>query len=217
MMDTFDTAAPDLVGKKALITGGTGGLGPAVVTEARRRGALVTLSSVDATDEAAVAATISAIGDLQILIHLVGGYAMGPTATFDLAAYHKQIEINLTTTFVLCKHALAAMQRGGYGRIVTVGSRTAVEGGAKQAAYAAAKAGVIALTRAIADETKGTNVTANCVVPSMIDTPANRGAMPKADTARWVTPEALAGVICFLAGEAAGRLRGAAIPVYGDL
>jgi NAD(P)-dependent dehydrogenase (short-subunit alcohol dehydrogenase family) len=216
-MEPFDAARPDLANRKAFITGGTGGLGPAVVAEARRRGALVTLSSVDALDEKAVAAAIETIGDLAILIHLVGGFGMGPTAEFTLADYEKQIALNLTSTFILCKHALAAMQRTGYGRIVTVGSRAAVEGGAKSAAYAAAKAGVVALTRAIADETKGTNITANCVLPSVIDTPANRTAMPKADPARWVAPEALANVICFLASEEAGRLRGAAIPVYGDV
>jgi NAD(P)-dependent dehydrogenase (short-subunit alcohol dehydrogenase family) len=103
------------------------------------------------------------------------------------------------------------------GRIVTVGSRGAVQPGAQLAAYCASKAGVVALTQAIAAETKGTNITANTVLPSTIDTPANRAAMGAENADQWVSPESLAGVICFLASEAAGDLRGAAIPVYGDL
>lgn len=227
-------------GKRTLITGGTGGLGGAVTMAALQRGAITTVSytaedgrkaladrlpggadvtfiSLDVTDEAAVASALAALGDVAILIHLVGNFSpMGKTAEYALTDYERQIALNLTSTFIMCKHALGAMQRTGYGRIVTVSSRTAVEGGASSSAYAAAKAGVIALTRAIADETRGTDITANCVLPSVIDTPANREAMPKADPSKWVTPASLAEVICFLAGEEGGRLRGAAVPVYGD-
>jgi NAD(P)-dependent dehydrogenase (short-subunit alcohol dehydrogenase family) len=125
--------------------------------------------------------------------------------------------LNLNTTFLVCKHSLRKMQSQNYGRIVTVGSRGAVEPGAQLAAYCASKAGVVALTQAIAAETKGTDITANTVLPSTIDTPTNRAAMGADNAAQWVSPESLAGVICFLASEAAGDLRGAAIPVYGDL
>ncbi|NJN22722.1 MAG: SDR family NAD(P)-dependent oxidoreductase, partial [Leptolyngbya sp. RL_3_1] len=104
-----------------------------------------------------------------------------------------------------------------YGRIVTIGSGSAVNPTAQMAAYSASKAGVVALTQAIAQETKGTGVTANVVLPSVIDTPANRAAMGDENAAQWVTPESLAQVICFLASDAAGDLRGAAVPVYGNV
>jgi NAD(P)-dependent dehydrogenase (short-subunit alcohol dehydrogenase family) len=100
---------------------------------------------------------------------------------------------------------------------VTVGSRGAVEPGGQLAAYCASKAGVVALTKAIADETKGTNITANVVLPSVIDTPANRAAMGAENAVQWVKAESLAGVICFLASEAAQDIRGAAVPVYGNI
>lgn len=109
------------------------------------------------------------------------------------------------------------MLEHGYGRIVTVGSWAAVEPAGQLAAYCASKAGVVALTKAIADETKGTNITANVVLPSVIDTPANRAAMGEENANQWVKPESLAQVICFLASEAAKDVRGAAVPVYGNI
>jgi NAD(P)-dependent dehydrogenase (short-subunit alcohol dehydrogenase family) len=109
------------------------------------------------------------------------------------------------------------MKLHNYGRIVTIGSRGAVQPGANLAAYCASKAAVVALTQAIAEETKQTNITANVVLPSVIDTPSNREAMGEAKAKDWVSPQSLAEVICFLAGEGAKDLRGAAIPVYGSL
>jgi NAD(P)-dependent dehydrogenase (short-subunit alcohol dehydrogenase family) len=224
-------------GKTALIAGGTGGLGVAVAQAAVARGAAVTVTYVvdaeleparsavgagasfvkaDVRDEAAVRALIADLPRLDILIQLVGGFAMSPTPETPLDAFSAQLDINTVSTFVLCKHALAKMQAGGYGRIVTIGSRTAAQPTGAAAAYAASKAGVIAITQAIADETRGTAITANCVLPSIIDTPANRRAMPNADFTRWVTAQSLAGVICFLASEAARDIRGAALPVYGS-
>ncbi len=117
----------------------------------------------------------------------------------------------------LCKHCLRSMKLPNYGRIVTIGSRGAVQPGANLAAYCASKAAVVALTQAIAEETKQTNITANVVLPSIIDTPGNREAMGEANAKDWVSPQSLAEVICFLAGEGAKDLRGAAIPVYGSL
>ena len=109
------------------------------------------------------------------------------------------------------------MEDNNYGRIVTVASRGAIEPAAKMAAYSASKAGVLAFTRAIAEETKGTPITANTVLPSVIDTPANRVAMGENNAATWVTPKSLAEVICFLASEKAADLRGVAVPVYGNV
>ena len=224
-------------GKTALISGGTGGLGVAVVKAVVARGAIVTVTYIvdaeleparaavgpdvtfvkaDVRRETDVRAVIESLPQLDILIQLVGGFAMSSTVETLVGAFSDQLDINLLATFLLCKHALAKMTAGGYGRIVTIGSRTAAQPTARAAAYAASKAGVIAMTQAIADETRGTAITANCVLPSIIDTPANRRAIPGADPTHWVKPESLADVICFLASEAARDLRGAAVPVYGS-
>lgn len=142
---------------------------------------------------------------------------MGKTHEYSYEAWKKDFDLNLNTTFLVCKHSLRRMLEHGYGRIVTVGSRGAVQPGGQLASYCASKAGVVALTQAIADETKGTNITANVVLPSVIDTPANRNAMGTQEADKWVKPESLAQVICFLASEAAKDVRGAAVPVYGSV
>jgi len=224
-----------------LITGGTGGLGRGVTAVALAQGATVTIPYVsakgldrlksqlspaalsrvrfmaaDLSDEAAVISLIESHDRLDATIHLVGGFAMGPTPDFSFAEWRQQLDLNLNTTFLVCKHSLKKMLKQDSGRIVTVGSRGAVQPGGQLAAYCASKAGVVALTQAIADETKGTGVTANVVLPSVIDTPANREAMGADQADQWVKPESLAEVICFLASDAAKDLRGAAVPVYGQ-
>src|SRR3546814_10800333 len=110
---------------------------------------------------------------------------------------------------------LPHMMGGGWGRIVTIGSRMAVDPGAKCGAYSVSKAGLVALTRTIAAETVDKGVTANVVLPSTIDTPANRAAMPSADPGRWVSPEAVADLVLWLASDGAAAVNGAVIPVYG--
>lgn len=176
----------------------------------------VVLAPCDLRDEAQVAALVEGMVRLDALVHLVGGFAMGPTAEFTLEAFHQQIELNVTITFLAVKQALRRMQSAGYGRIVTVASRAAVEPSGASSVYSACKAAVLAFTRAVADETRGTDITANCVLPSIIDTPANRAAMGEADAGKWVKPERLAETIGFLASEEAGDLRGSAIAVYGS-
>lgn len=237
-------------GKQILLTGGTGGLGMGVTPVMLATGAELTLTyrqendllalrktlpanaldrirfvQVDLLDEAAVARLIDSMRRVDGLIHLVGGFAMGPTHEYSLEDWRRDFDLNLTTTFLVCKHSLRKMWQQGYGRIVTVGSRGAVEPGPNLAAYCASKAGVVALTRSIAAETKGTNITANVVLPSIIDTPANRAAMgssgaggPEASQAElWVKPESIGEVIAFLVSEAARDVRGAVIPVYGNV
>lgn len=224
-----------------LITGGTGGLGSGVTAIALKQGARLTLPylhtreadrlksqlsssdlervqfvSADLTDEASVISLIENHSRLDAVIHLVGGFAMGATADFSYADWRHQVELNLHTTFLVCKHSLKKMLKQDYGRIVTIGSRGAEQPAGQLAAYSASKAGVVALTKAIAEETKGTGVTANVVLPSVIDTPGNRAAMGDGDADKWVKPQSLGEVICFLASEAAKDIRGAAIPVYGN-
>ncbi|WP_019499687.1 3-oxoacyl-ACP reductase FabG [Pseudanabaena sp. PCC 6802] len=229
-------------GKQVLLTGGTGGLGTGVTRVLLAREAKITIPYVnlaeverlkqslsasefeqlrlvatDLTDEREIAQLVDDMGHLDVLIHLVGGFAMGKTHEFSFADWKQQLDLNLNTTFLTCKHSLRKMLEHNYGRIVTVGSRGAVQPAGQLAAYCAAKAGVVALTQAIADETKGTNITANVVLPSVIDTPMNRRAMGEANADLWVKPESLGQVICFLASEAAKDIRGAAIPVFGSV
>ncbi|MFM6040087.1 MAG: 3-oxoacyl-ACP reductase FabG, partial [Sphaerospermopsis kisseleviana] len=215
-------------GKQVLLTGGTGGLGLGVTPAVLAQGADVTipyrslkdverlkgiLSPADIArikfipanlqDEASVKQVINSMMRVDVLIHLVGGFSMGKTHEYSFDSWKHEFELNLNTTFLTCKYSLKRMLENGYGRIVTVGSRASVEPAGQLAAYSAAKAGVIALTKAIADETKGTNITANTVLPSVIDTPTNREAMGAENADKWVKPESIAEVICFLASEAA--------------
>ncbi|MBF2074363.1 MAG: 3-oxoacyl-ACP reductase FabG [Synechococcales cyanobacterium C42_A2020_086] len=229
-------------GKHVLLTGGTGGLGLGVTPMVLAQGATaVTIPYVraqeverlkgilapadlarirfietDLTSEASVEALVNDMERVDALIHLVGGFSMGKTHEYSYQQWRQDFDLNLNTTFLVCKHSLRRMLEQHYGRIVTVGSRGAVQPGGQLAAYCASKAGVVALTQSIADETKGTNITANVVLPSIIDTPANRAAMGSDHADQWVKPDSLAQVICFLASEAAKDLRGAAIPVYGN-
>ncbi|MFS8910557.1 3-oxoacyl-ACP reductase FabG [Synechococcus sp. H60.3] len=229
-------------GKQILVTGGTGGLGLGVTPVLLDTGAELILTyrqeeelavlrqrlpanslgqvrcvQVDLLNEAAVAQLIDDLPRVDGLVHLVGGFAMGPTHEYSLENWRRDFDLNLTTTFLACKHSLRKMWQQGYGRIVTVASRGAVEPGSQLAAYCASKAGVVALTRTIAAETKGTDITANAVLPSIIDTPANRATMGSEQAELWVKPESIGQVIAFLVSEAARDLRGAAIPVYGNV
>lgn len=229
-------------GKRVLLTGGTGGLGMGVAPAVLARGAEVTipyynnqeverlkevLSAEDfariqfipanLSEEGSVENVVNRMERVDGLIHLVGGFSMGKTHEYSFTDWKRDFDLNLSTTFLVCKHSLRKMLEHGYGRIVTVGSRGAVEPVGQLAAYCASKAGVVALTKAIADETKGTNITANVVLPSIIDTPGNRQAMGEENADKWVKPGSLAQVICFLASEAARDVRGAAIPVYGSV
>ncbi len=227
--------------RQVLITGGTGGLGLGVTPKVLATGAEVTLPyitesgverlkqilspaelarthfvSTDLGQEASVAELVEGMDRVDALIHLVGGFSMGKTHEYAFEDWQRDLNLNLNTTFLVCKHSLKRMLQHNYGRIVTVGSRGAVDPGGQLAAYCAAKAGVVALTKAIADETKGTHITANVVLPSIIDTPTNREAMGEANADQWVKPKSLAEVICFLVSDAAQDVRGAAIPVYGN-
>ncbi len=229
-------------GKKVLLTGGTGGLGLGVTPAVLARGGDVTIPyinlrdverlkgilppadiarirfvSADLADENSVEKLVSEMERVDVLIHLVGGFSLGKTHEYSYETWKKDFDLNLNTTFLACKHSLGKMLQHGYGRIVTVSSRSAVQPAAQLAAYCASKAGVVALTQAIAEETKGTHITANVVLPSVIDTPSNRAAMGAENASQWVKPESLAEVICFLASEAAKDVRGAIVPVYGNM
>jgi NAD(P)-dependent dehydrogenase (short-subunit alcohol dehydrogenase family) len=220
-----------------IVTGGTGALGAAVVRSLVEAGAVChvpyiaraeaehfalrghdrvkLVADVQLTDEAAVARLYGGVPALWASIHLVGGFAMAPVAQTTKADLMAQIDMNFVTAFLCCGAAVNAMQNGG--RIVNVAARPALEWrvGAGMAAYAASKAAVAALTVALAEEVAKNGILANAVAPSIMDTPANRNAMPRADYAAWPKVEEVAATIAFLASPENTVTRGAVVPVYG--
>ena len=230
----------DFRDRHIVVTGGTGALGSAVVGALLEAGAschvpclseaetknfshrahsrvqLVATGSL--AEEAAVARLFDAVPNLWASIHLVGGFAFGPVSETDKAALMQQIEMNLVTCFLCCRAAVRAISRGkAGGRIVNVSSRPGLEwrAGASVAAYAASKAAVAALTVALAEEVVKDGILVNAVAPSIMDTPANRQAMPKADYAAWPKVEEVAGAILFLASPDNKVTRGTIATVYG--
>ncbi|MDZ4717113.1 MAG: SDR family NAD(P)-dependent oxidoreductase [Roseiflexaceae bacterium] len=234
-------------GKAVIVTGGTGGLGSAVVADFLREGASVfvpyqhddqierlhaqlglepgagaTLSGsfVNLTDVAAVEQAYTAfaerLGGIDILVNCAGGFAGGtPVHKTSWDVWQQQLDMNLKTVVVSCQAAIPHMITRGSGAIVNVSSRTATQAGAHLSAYAAAKRAILQLTEALAAELREQNITANAILPSVIDTPTNRAGMPDADHSRWVTPGEIADVILFLCSPSARIISGAAIPVYG--
>jgi NAD(P)-dependent dehydrogenase (short-subunit alcohol dehydrogenase family) len=180
---------------------------------------------VDVADEAAVQGYYRSLPPLWASIHLAGGFAMTPIGEMTAADFLGQLRMNALTSFLCSKAAVAAFRArpapgpGGArgGRIVNVAARPALEPrqGAGMVAYAASKSAVAALTQALAEELVGEEIWVNAVAPSILDTAANRAAMPAADHTRWVAPAALAAVIAFLASPENRVTRGAVIPVYG--
>jgi len=178
------------------------------------------IGGVDLTDPAAAArmadAAVAGFGRLDILVNTVGGFRGGtPVAQDDLATWDFMLAINLRTALNASRAAIPQMTARGWGRIVNVGAGAAIAGVPGLAAYGAAKSAVMRLTESLAGELKGTGVTVNAVVPSIIDTPQNRADMPGADVAKWVPPAAIADVIAFLASDAARAVTGVNLPVFG--
>lgn len=234
-----------LTGKVAIVTGGSGGLGGAVVAALlgagaavyaphRRPGELDALreraglpaeaalsgAPLDLTDEAAVRAAYAEaaarLGGVDILVNIAGGFDGGrPVHESGWELWQRQLDMNLKTAVISCAAAVPHLIARGGGAIVNVSTRTATQPGKNLAAYAAAKRAVLQLTEALAEELKPHDITANAILPSTIDTPTNREAMPKADHGKWVRPEEIARVISFLVGPDARIISGAHIPVYG--
>jgi NAD(P)-dependent dehydrogenase (short-subunit alcohol dehydrogenase family) len=177
--------------------------------------------NVDVTDEAGVAKLIDGIverhGRLDCLVNAVGGY-VGGTKLWELETkvFEQQLALNLRAGFVLARAAARVMVKQGSGAIVNLASKAAVDHAAGASAYAASKAAAVAMIDCLAADLKGTGVRANSILPSIIDTPANRKAMPKADFAKWPKPEEIARVILFLCSDDAKLIQGASVPVYGD-
>jgi NAD(P)-dependent dehydrogenase (short-subunit alcohol dehydrogenase family) len=223
----------------AIITGGTGGLGSAVVERLLGDGWRVVvpwiverelervkdtgcelvkadLFEADAVKAVVAKATEDGEAPLRGLVNLVGGFAMGGRVhETAIEEFEKQFRLNLRPTYLMIQATVPAMVESGGGSIVCVGTRAAVQPFSGAAGYIASKAAVIALASAVAAEYKNDRVRCNAILPSVIDTPANREAMPKADHEKWVKPAEIAGVIAHLLSEDSAPTSGAAIPVYG--
>ncbi|MDB5861265.1 MAG: 3-ketoacyl-(acyl-carrier-protein) reductase [Ramlibacter sp.] len=155
-------------------------------------------------------------GGVEVLCNLAGGFSMGETVHATPAAdWQLMHDLNVRTLLHAVQAVVPGMVARGHGKVVNVGANAALRGAALMGAYAAAKSQVLRLTESMAAELREHGINVNCVLPSIIDTPENRAAMPKADPARWVTPRQLAEVIAFLASDAAGAVHGAGIPVVG--
>ncbi|HUS05637.1 MAG TPA: SDR family NAD(P)-dependent oxidoreductase [Bryobacteraceae bacterium] len=204
-----------------LISGATGGLGTAVTERFRSAGDRVVALGRGAGDltspagaDAVVADTMSNHGRIDALIHVLGGFAGGkPVSETEDATWTKMINLNLNSAFYLCRAVLRQLDRGG--RIVAIGSRTGVQPASGLSAYGASKAALNALIQTIALEVQDQGITANVVLPSVIDTEANRQNATAEQIAKWVSPESIAGVVYFLCSEEASHINGALIPVYG--
>ena len=233
--------------RTALVAGGGGFLGQAVIAELLDRGervavpyvvpaeagrlreqhpqaladARLRLAECDVTDPASLAALLDTVvadwGPLWLAASVVGGWAGGPGLEDadnldDIARMH---HLNFVSAATVAREGLRHMGPAG-GRVVLVGSRTALRPAAGQAAYSASKAAVVSLVATLAEELRGSGRTANAVLPGVIDTPANRAAMPDSDHGRWVPPQAIARVIAWLGSADSWPVSGAAVPVYGD-
>ncbi|WP_375413889.1 3-oxoacyl-ACP reductase FabG [uncultured Bradyrhizobium sp.] len=223
-------------GKVMLVTGAFGALGVAVVDMAIAEGAQVGAvdfaprsqgtdgpgrfrqGGIDLSNPAqarqAVDAVVAHFGRLHVLINIAGGFSFEPIAEGDPKTWERLYAINVLTALNASRAAVPHLIASGAGRIVNIGAMGALQAGAGMGPYAASKAGVHRLTEALAAELKG-KVTVNAVLPSTIDTPANRAGMPNADFTKWVTGDELAKVILFFASDAASAITGALLPVAG--
>jgi NAD(P)-dependent dehydrogenase (short-subunit alcohol dehydrogenase family) len=221
--------------KVIVVTGALGALGRVVTDLALARGAKVAsvdhaptqvpatsdqleLGGVDLTDAAAAKKAIdhaaAHFGGLDALINIAGGFAFETVADGDPKTWQRMYALNVTTALNASRAAIPHLVASGVGRIINVGALGALQAGSGMGPYAASKAGVHRLTEALAAEYKG-RITVNAVLPSIIDTAANRASMPKADFTKWVAPKELADVILFLASDAASAVTGALLPVSG--
>jgi NAD(P)-dependent dehydrogenase (short-subunit alcohol dehydrogenase family) len=157
-------------------------------------------------------------GKLDVLAHTVGGFAGGQSvAQTDEATFQHMLDLNLNSLFHILRGAIPVLRESGNGRIIAIGSRSAVEPGAGVGAYSVSKAAMVSLMKTVALENGDAGVTANVILPGTIDTPANREAMPGADFSKWVQPVNIASLVVWLAGDAAKEISGAAIPIYGGV
>lgn len=234
----------DFEGRVVLITGGTGALGREVSMAFLKSNSFVAITyhsdkeisqlesklgnlmknailiQADIGDEQQIKKTVSDIikkyGQIDILANVVGGYLGGKKVT-EMAEkeWDLMMNLNLKTAFLVSKHVVEQMVKQGSGKIIHVAARMGLKGIGGNSAYSASKSGLIRLVESLSDEVKGNNINVNCIMPSTIDTDANRKDMPSADFSKWVKPSEIARVMLFLASDDSRPIHGAAIPVYG--
>ena len=236
----------ELEGRVVLIGGATGALGSSIAHVFAETGSYLALTStsedalgelvgelglpeerlfsstVDATDPDSLSELVSDVverfGGLHVLLNTIGGWGGGKTVgDTSVEQWEWMLTLNLRSAFLISRAVLPHMLDAGWGRIIHTASKTAVTPRPKQVGYAVSKAGVVTLTQVIAAEVKGTGVTANVVLPSIIETPANRRMMSNADTSEWVPPEHIAETMRFLCSDAAASINGDRIPIYGGV
>jgi NAD(P)-dependent dehydrogenase (short-subunit alcohol dehydrogenase family) len=222
-----------LSGDRIIVLGGTGSLGQSVTERFLADGASVLVADarpptdanrqedadyviVDALDEASVSAGLTESPPPAAVVNLIGGYTPPQALSgLEISVLRQQLDINLVTAAIVTKHAMPVLAARGGGPIVHVSSRVAAEKGENGFAYSVSKLGVVRLVEAAAGEGREQGVRVNCIMPSIIDTPANRAAMPNAKYDRWPKPSELAAVLAFLVSNDAALISGAAISVYG--
>ncbi|MFP4438375.1 MAG: SDR family NAD(P)-dependent oxidoreductase [Chloroflexaceae bacterium] len=231
-------------GRVVLINGASGGLGPAVVQVFVEEGSNLVLTArrqeqleqtatdlgldmqktllvpADLTDRSAVAKLISTtkkrFGPIDVVAHVTGGFSGGvPVQSIEPDAWHAMLNLNLTAAFLVARAVLPSMLERGTGKLVFVSSRSGSQPTPNLAEYTVSKSSLDMFVQVLAEETRQHGVNVNAVAPSVIDTPTNRKFNPKADYDTWVTPESIAGVIQFLASDAARDIHGAIVPIYG--
>lgn len=232
-------------GKVAVVAGGTGGLGKAVTlaflnagakvavtyvkeeelaalrSSAGKTAASLTAYRVDVTDDTSVREAVGNIETahraIDVLVNTVGGYAGGLKLwETDPRVFSQMLDLNLRSGYLLARNVVPVMLKQKSGAIVNIAAKAAFDHAAGASAYAASKAAAVAMMDCLAEDLKGTGVRVNSVLPSIIDTPANRRAMPNADFSKWPKPEEIARVILFLCSDEAQLIHGASIPVYGN-
>jgi NAD(P)-dependent dehydrogenase (short-subunit alcohol dehydrogenase family) len=223
------------ISPRIIVTGGLGALGRSVGAELAARGARVALldrapqaevadieaviGGVDLGDAASAASALAQaaeqLGGIDGIVNVAGGFAWETLEGGSVETWDRLYAMNLRTAVIACREVLPYLLRQPTGRIVNIGALAAQKAGAGMGAYAASKAGVARLTEALAEELKDRNITVNAVLPSILDTPTNRADMPDADVTRWVSTQALSGVIAFLLSDDARAITGACLPVAG--
>ena len=233
--------AYDFSGKVVLITGGTGALGRAAAQAFGTSNATTVVTYIIEEEREDVKSKIKTIAELvkaditkedqakklvshviktydriDVLVNVVGGYLGGKTvAELDETEWDKMMSMNLKSAFLISKHVIPLMVAAKHGKIVHISSRTGLKSDGYDSAYSASKSGLIRLVESISEEVKEHNINVNCILPSTIDTEANRNAMPNSDFSKWVKTEDLANLVLFLCSDEAKVINGAAIPAYG--
>lgn len=225
------------ISPRVIVTGGLGVLGRSVGAELTARGACVALvdrapqtdvagievvfGGVDLGNAAGAAAAFAQVaeqlGGIDAIVNVAGGFQWETLEAGSVETWDRLYNMNLRTAVIACREVLPHLLRQPCGRIVNIGALAAQKAGAGMGAYAASKAGVARLTESLAEELKDRGITVNAVLPSILDTPTNRADMPDADVSRWVSTQALSGVIAFLLSDDARAITGVSLPVAGRM